>query len=77
MQGRLQDEKIAVRIESPCGACARPIRIDVDQELRWDAPDADLRPLILEPSVDWSRFGEPSMQDALHLPPRGPATPSC
>ncbi|HET7824215.1 MAG TPA: hypothetical protein VFK90_02735 [Anaeromyxobacter sp.] len=51
-------------VESPCGLCARPIRIDVDQELRWKASGADLRPLIFEPSVDWSRFAEPSILHA-------------
>ena len=52
---------MAVRVESPCGACGRVIRIEVDQDLRWDVTGPGLRPLIMEPSVDWSRFAEPSI----------------
>lgn len=61
MQGRLLERPAEVRVESACAACARIIRIDVDQDLRWEVPKPGLRPLILEPSVDWSRFGEPSI----------------
>jgi hypothetical protein len=64
VQGRLLGKPIAVRVESGCATCARPIRVDVDQDLRWEGPDPGLRPLIMEPSVDWSRFGEPSILHA-------------
>lgn len=53
-----------MRVESGCATCARPVRIDVDQDLRWEVRDPGLRPLILEPSVDWSRFGEASILHA-------------
>jgi hypothetical protein len=45
-----------VRIESRCAVCARPLRIDVDQDLRWRTPEGGAGPLVFEPSVDWSRF---------------------
>jgi hypothetical protein len=55
VQGRLLGAAVAVRIESRCATCRRPLRIDVDQDLRWST-DAGVRPLVFEPSVDWSRF---------------------
>ena len=55
MQGRLRNAPVEVRIDSRCAVCARPIRIVADQDLRWRTPD-DVRPLIFEPSLDWSRF---------------------
>lgn len=55
---------MTVRIESRCAACTRPILIDVDQDLRWAAPGVGTDPLILEPSIDWSRFCEPSILHA-------------
>jgi hypothetical protein len=61
VQGRLLDRPVVVRVESPCGACGRVVRIEVDQDLRWDVTGPGLRPLIMAPSVDWSRFAEPSI----------------
>lgn len=56
MQGRLRNAPLSVRIDSRCTVCARPISIVADQDLRWETTDAGLRPLIFEPSLDWSRF---------------------
>jgi hypothetical protein len=56
VQGRLRNAPLEVRIDGRCAVCARPVRIVADQDLRWDTPGADIRPLIFEPSVDWSRF---------------------
>lgn len=50
-----------MRIESRCAACSVPIRVDVDQDLRWRALGESSMPLILEPSVDWTRFVGPSI----------------
>jgi hypothetical protein len=55
---------VTVRIESWCAACRAPIRIEVDQDLRWRTPGLDRAPLILEPSVDWTRFVGPSILHA-------------
>jgi hypothetical protein len=63
VQGRLLGKPVTVRIESRCAACRAPIQIEVDQELRWRAPGMDST-LILEPSVDWSRFVGPSILHA-------------
>ncbi|MGE5048468.1 MAG: hypothetical protein ACM3PC_07885 [Deltaproteobacteria bacterium] len=60
----MHDKPLTVRIESRCAACAGPICIDVDQDLHWDAAAGGPSPLILEPSVDWSRFSEPSILHA-------------
>jgi hypothetical protein len=56
VQGRLRNAPVSVRIDSRCAVCGRPIGIVADQDLRWRTPDAGIRPLIFEPSVDWSRF---------------------
>jgi hypothetical protein len=64
VQGRLTGAPVSVHLESRCALCARPIRLEVDQELRWHAPDPGLRPLIMEPSVDWSCFLEPTILHA-------------
>ncbi len=61
MQGRLLGKPVAVRIDSRCAVCLVPIAIEVDQDLRWRTPGTSSTPLILEPSVDWSRFAGPSI----------------
>ncbi len=55
---------MTVRIASRCAACRAPIRIDVDQDLRWRASGLGSTPLFLEPSVDWTRFVGPSILHA-------------
>lgn len=64
MQGRLATSPCRVRIDSRCALCARPLRIDVDQDLRWSTPDTGAGPLIMEPFVDWSRFAAPTILHA-------------
>jgi hypothetical protein len=62
VQGRLLGNPVTARIESRCAVCLAPIAIEVDQDLRWRTPGGtSSTPLILEPSVDWSRFAGPSI----------------
>jgi len=64
VQGRLTGVPVTVRIESRCLACGRPIHLEVDEALRWRSPDTALRPLIMEPSVDWTCFLGPTILHA-------------
>jgi hypothetical protein len=63
VQGRLRNEFLSAEIRTECGHCGRPIELWVDSELRWGAADPQVRPLIFEPNIDWSRFGKSSIID--------------
>ncbi|MGB9106562.1 MAG: hypothetical protein WCC59_17555 [Terriglobales bacterium] len=54
MQGRLRGEKLRVRIESSCRHCARPLTIEVDDDLGVLSPGAS--PLLFEPDMNWQSF---------------------
>ena len=61
MQGRLTGGPVLARVESRCAACNASVEITVDGELSWRTTDAALAPVILEPSIDWSRFAGPNI----------------
>jgi hypothetical protein len=56
VQGRLRRRKLAVLIDSECGHCGGPLRMTVDQDLRWRVDTPGAQPLLFEPSIDWGTF---------------------
>jgi hypothetical protein len=64
VQGRLIGKPVSVTLASRCAACTAPIRIEIDEELRWRTAREHEAALIFSPSVDWSRFAEPSILHA-------------
>ncbi len=71
MQGRLRNEKLVFALETECGHCGQPIKIEIDSELNYRVMDPGsgslgssdpLEPLIFSPQVDLHRL-EPSIID--------------
>ena len=45
-----------MRIDSECSHCAKPLSLEVDDELRWKIRSPGASPLLFEPDVQWSTF---------------------
>ena len=60
VQGHLRNEPIAVTIASVCGHCARPLRIEIQHDLRYRVLDGS-EPLIFLPIVDFGKIDDPSI----------------
>lgn len=61
MQGRLRGDRLRVHIDSQCHHCARPLTLEVDDELRWRVLSPGASPLLFEPTMDWPNFHAPSI----------------
>jgi hypothetical protein len=61
VQGRLRAEPLTVSIETNCKHCGRPIGIEMDSDLNYRLADADARPLVFMPDLDWGSFREPNI----------------
>lgn len=61
VQGRLRSETVSVEINTSCAHCARPIQIQVDQDLQSKVHSPGAEPLIFEPHLDWDTFTEPNI----------------
>jgi uncharacterized metal-binding protein YceD (DUF177 family) len=63
VEGHLRNEAITVTITTECAHCARPMRLEVDDELRYRVVEGD-EPLIFVPFVDFEKLEDPSIIDA-------------
>lgn len=45
-----------MRIDSECKHCARPLTIEVNEELTWKVISAGASPLLFEPDMNWETF---------------------
>lgn len=61
VQGRLREESLSVSIRTECAHCGRPMRIEVDSELRCRVEDAGAEPLVFQPQINWATFSEPNI----------------
>jgi hypothetical protein len=61
VQGRLRGERLQVRIESECAHCARPLSLEVNEELRWRVLSPGASPLLFEPTMNWDTFRAPNI----------------
>ncbi len=55
---------MAVEIESQCRHCATPLHITLDGALGVSVREADARPLVFMPDVDWKNFSDRTIIDA-------------
>jgi hypothetical protein len=62
VQGQLRGEKLSCVIETECGHCHRPLRIEIDSELDYQVPPGMGKPLIYSPLLDIQKL-EPSIID--------------
>jgi hypothetical protein len=64
VQGRLRQENVSITVETECAYCRRPMQLEIDSDMNWACPEADCRPVIFVPEVDFSRLEEPSIIEA-------------
>jgi hypothetical protein len=61
VEGRLRGEKLLVRIDSECRHCAKPLALEVDEELHWRVISRGASPLLFEPDIQWDTFTKPNI----------------
>ena len=62
MQGRLRDgERLTFDIQTKCAHCDRTLRFEMDGAMNYQLDDAEARPLMFMPDVDWDHFEEPNI----------------
>ena len=69
MQGQLRKEYLSVLVETECGHCQRPLRLEIDSSLNFRVLDEGTKrhplpqPLIYAPMVDLHNHEDPSIID--------------
>ena len=63
MQGRLENRHLEVDVATSCDHCGREIHIHLDSELHYRVREADARPLVFQPHVDWATYNRPTIID--------------
>ena len=63
VQGHLRGEPLSFVIETECGHCQSPIRIEMSSELEYRVLEGDADPLVYVPQVDLGKLGAPSIID--------------
>ena len=62
MQGQLRKEEgLTFDIQSECGHCGRPLRLEMDGAMDYRLKDATEQLLLFSPDVDWANFEEPNI----------------
>ncbi len=64
MQGQLRKEPLSFTITTECAHCHQLLHIDIDSELSYRVAEADARPLVYAPMVNFSELDDPSIIDA-------------
>jgi hypothetical protein len=63
VQGRLRNEKISFVIETQCGHCQKPIRLEINSDMNYRVATAGAQPVIYAPMVDFDKLEDPSIID--------------
>jgi len=61
VQGRLRREKLTFNIQTSCACCGQKLELTIDDQLHFQIAQADARPLVFAPDVDWATFDEPNI----------------
>ena len=64
MQGHLRGEPLTCTIHTECAHCARPIRLQIDDDLKVQVLSEGAVPMVFVPMVDFARLDDPSIIDA-------------
>ncbi len=64
MQGQLRKGPLSFTITTECAHCHQPLHIDIDSELNYRVAEADARPLVYAPRVNFGELDDPSIIDA-------------
>ncbi|RPI79720.1 MAG: hypothetical protein EHM45_01740 [Desulfobacteraceae bacterium] len=63
MQGQLRKEPLTCFIESECGHTRRPLHIEIDSDLEYRVREADARPMIYVPLLNFDKLKDNSITD--------------
>lgn len=63
VQGRLRQESLSFVIETECGHCREPIRIEMDSKMQYRLAGPAKEPMVYVPMVDFQQLDEPSIID--------------
>ena len=64
VQGQLLKKQLSVLVRTECAHCARPMEIEIDQDLNWRVPDKECHPIAFVPDVDLCGLEEDSIINA-------------
>ncbi len=64
MQGQLRKEDLSFLVETECAHCGQPITIEIDSRMQYRVFEAEARPVLFIPHVDFARLKDPSIIDA-------------
>ncbi len=64
MQGQLRKELLSFLIETQCAHCGQPITLEIDSRMQHRVFEAEARPILFIPHVDFARLKDPSIIDA-------------
>ena len=62
VQGHLRHEPVTITFETECAHCARPLRLEIDDDLECRVADG-ATPMAFLPLVDFSKWKDPSIID--------------
>ena len=62
VQGHLRSQPVEIAFRTECAHCARPIRFEVDSDLRYRVDEGG-SPLIFMPLVDFQKLEAPNIID--------------
>lgn len=60
VQGNLVNKNISLEINSSCGHCNKPIKLEIDRNLNYQVKLGS-EPLIFSPYIDWDTLKEPNI----------------
>ncbi len=64
MQGQLRKEPLSFLVETECAHCGQPITMEIDSRMQYRVFEAQARPILFIPHVDFARLKDPSIIDA-------------
>jgi hypothetical protein len=64
VQGQLRQEYLSIDVETSCKHCDRVLQLTIDSKMHISASDADAKPLVFMPDMDWDHFTERTIIDS-------------
>ncbi|MHB8842983.1 MAG: hypothetical protein ACYC56_14555 [Candidatus Aquicultor sp.] len=64
MQGQLRKEEVTITVDTECAHCQKPMKLELDSDMRCRCQDSECHPIIFVPDVDLSRLKDPNIIEA-------------
>ncbi len=64
MQGQLRKEPLSFLVETECAHCGQTLTIEIDSRMQYRVFEAEARPILFIPQVDFAHLKDPSIIDA-------------